>query len=530
MTTEPVVFEAEWLPWLSVRVQQPGAQTLLRAVLELSDAPPEEKTEIAAVLEDPAGQQLVEAELQPLLEDLARFLAPWRERIPDVFAAEGDLEETAHSLGAEYVTTGTTLSWEELASLRQWLVDRLLQSGPDGQARAELVQPLSLEEERWEWTPAREAPAFRALFRVRSIRKAQDTPIDLPVVVPDPLTCRALRRLARSTWRDRIAPALQRLVGWEPALPLLVTDSLLQGPLRAVRVEEMDGGLVLMGRQGMVARVEPGVHSGPALDTEAVRALVERASRELRGVRVLRLVPWLVAQVQGRPREDEPLVIEGGSAAVAVALGEAGPNNEAFPEASAAYRALLHLLSRTYLHTSHWSGQLYAMEEHRAYGRGRRSRIVLYPTAAMLSGRIRSVFPQGERELVPLPLNLPPLGVEGNGLAPRGRFWWAMLVELRRQAEAVAAGQGAYLPREDLHSIADRVELDRRHIEPTMTALLDAGALLDLGYDHFDLGSLYPQHRDRLVEAGHREESGRKHGTAAAARRAGLFGGGKPKV
>ena len=429
------------------------------------------------------------------------------------------------------VATGTTITWAELRSLREWLVERLKNSGPDGQARAALVEDLPLAEEVLEWTPARDAPAFLALFRVNSIRKsATETQFDLPVAVPDPFTCRAIRRLARSTWRDRIIPALQQLAGWEPALPLHVTDSLLQGPLRAVRVEERDGGLVLMGRQGhLVGRVEPGIHSGPALDTEAVRALVERASRELRGVRVLRLVPWLVAQVQGRPREDAPLVIEGGSAAVAIALGEAGPNNEAFPEAAAAYRALLHLLSRTYLHTSHWSGQLYAMEEHRAYGRGRRSRIILYPTGAMLSGRVRSIFPQGERELVPLPLNLPPLGVEGNGLAPRGRFWWAVLVELRRQAEALAAGQGAYLPRDDLQAIADRVELDRRHIEPTMTALVDADALQDLGYDHFDLGSLYPQHRDRLVEAGHREESGRKHGTAAAARRAGLFGG-KGKV
>ena len=183
-------------------------------------------------------------------------------------------------------------------------------------------------------------------------------------------------------------------------------------------------------------------------------------------VRPLRLIPWLAAQIQQREHEDSPLVIEGGATTVAKALGE----DES--EGASAYRALLHVFSRVYLHTHHWTGQLYALDEERAVGR-RKARIIIRPGRPLLSGRVRALFPAGQRELVPLPLDLPPLGIEGRGIGNRGRFWWRVLVELRMNAVDIAAGHGALLPLESLRRMADQVELERPYVEPTLHALIE---------------------------------------------------------
>ncbi len=369
------------------------------------------------------------------------------------------------------------------------------------------------------FAPAADAPIIRL-----GIIEAESQLIH--VRGPDPFTCPALRRIALAVWRDRVLPVRERRARL-PVLPALIASALLSGPCGEVELVTTAGadGRNLLRRahdQGVVSEIHTGgLHQGAMMDIEAIRALIERGVRELDTVRPLRFIPWLVAAVQQREQEEAPLVIEGGGAGLAQQVGE---DPERY---GTAYRALAHIMSRLYLHISTGTYQLYSLSEERQT-RGRPARLIFMPGLVLLSGRIRDSLQQGSaRALVPLPLDLPPLGGSPNSLAARGRMWWALLVELRRQAEHLASGQGVHLPTGVLGEMAHKVELPALQIQSTIGALIDAQALVPVDRDRYDLGARYPEHRRMLVESGRLMSGGKEAGRLSAMRRRSRLIGGE---
>lgn len=500
--------DSNWLIWAAARISQDGAAEIARVAIRTLRARLEGEEAADLDREMQGGHHLVPAmvqaigELRSVMASMAA--AGGAQRMPEVpegtvpdapvIRFESDLPFT--------ILHGTLVEILGGIGTEGTLQRQSLMDGADPAAAGGLIRM------REEWVGLPEAaPLWFGIY------DQGGEGLLYRVSVPDPATCRALRRLAMALWQDVVRPALGQDQERPVALPIHVTDALLGGPLRAIRAEHRAQGTVLVRRDGMEVEIASGIHTGPALDVNTVRALIERAARELRGVRPLRLIPWLAAQIQQREHEDSPLMIEGGATTVAKALGE----DES--EGASAYRALLHVFSRVYLHTQHWTGQLYALEEERAVGR-RKARIIIRPGRPLLSGRVRTLFPAGERELVPLPLELPPLGIEGRGIGNRGRFWWRVLVELRMNAMDISEGQGALLPLDALRRMADQVELDRSHVEPTLHALIEGKALSVVDRDRYEIGALFPEYREMLVQAGQREHSGQRAGEISAKKRA----------
>lgn len=450
-----------------------------------------------------------------LAELLLGLSDQWQEILPEwwrpqsVLSRESSVEETDLAditIGENH--NAAPMAQREDGLLRDALSLVLRRLGQEGERLAAKNDEMSIREL---FTPAPNAPIVRL-----GIIEAESQLIH--VRGPDPFTCPALRRIALAVWRDHVAPKRAQRARL-PALPVLVASALIAGPCGRVELitDAETAGRGLLRRthaQGVVSEIHThSLHQGAVMEIDAVRALIERGVKELDTVRPLRFIPWLVAAVQQRAQEEAPLVVEGGGAGLAQQLGE-DPERH-----GTAYRALAHIMSRLYLHISTGTYQLYSLNEERQT-RNRPARLIFVPGLVLLSGRIRDSLQQGSaRALVPLPLDLPPLGGSPNSLAARGRMWWAILVELRRQADLLASDQGVRLPREALSMLAQKVELPPGQIEPTIRALIEAQALISVGEDRYDLGPRYPDHRRMLVESGKLMSSGQAAGRLSASRR-----------
>ena len=499
--------ESDWEePWRSTwksvlqhsQIEEPERAALVESLLEHHSE---------------AGEIPVHALSYALAEVFGEWLARWQQMLPDWWRpaqgrpaepAPGDREE---STNIEDVSLGDALHGVEAPAIRDDLSALLRQLGAEGARLAEWndeMPPGTF------FLPASDAP-------VVSLGIMDVEPRPIRVAGPDPFTCAPMRRVALALWRDRIQPARERRLRLG-VLPVLITSALFGGPCGEVELSSTDDASISLLRRsrggGGIAELRTtGLHQGAMMDAEAVRALVERGVKELDTVRPLRFIPWLVASIQQREREEIPLIVEGGGAGLAAQIGE-DPDRY-----GTSYRAIAHLMSRLYLHISTGVYQLYSLSEERQT-RNRPARLIFIPGLVLLSGRIRGTFPQGDsRSLVPLPLDLPPLGGSPNSLAARGRFWWAILVELRRQADDLASGDGVHLPMQTLASLAQKVELPPNQILPTIQALTDAGAITCVRTDRYDLGSRYPTHRQMLVESGRLVTGGRDAGKASVSRR-----------
>ena len=302
---EQELFPVPWLPWLSVRVLRPGAVAALQAVVDFSEAPSEEKTALRAALTNPANMALICEHLQPILDRLADFLTPVRELFPGVQHAQEGALVTPGMLAADYVISGSTISRKGLMELRGWLVDALCSSGVDGTQRAQLVLEKPLDEDPAQWAAAECSHLFPAILRTNSLQKgvSRETELlDLPVAVPDPISSRAIRRLARSAWRDRIQPEIERMLSKAvtPSVPMSVwigIRSLSQGELK---VASVPGGVQVSLVEGQRVRMIT-----PALDVSTL-PMVMRGLEVLGGFLGDRMLRYAVRTTWERFRANCP--------------------------------------------------------------------------------------------------------------------------------------------------------------------------------------------------------------------------------
>lgn len=300
-------FSVPWLPWLAVRTQRPGAVAALQAVVDFSEAPAPEKAAIRAALENPVNVGLICEYLQPVLDQLAAFLTPVRELFPGVLPAPEGATVSAGMLAADYVVSGSTISRRGMAELRAWLVEALRASGPDGVSRAQIVAEKPLEEEPAQWAAAERASPFPAILRTSApqrgpSRAADGELMDLPVAVPDPISSRAIRRLARSAWRDRIQPEIERVLSKAvaPSVPMGVwigIRSLSQGELTVATVP---GGVQVSLVEGQRVRTIT-----PALDANTL-PMVMRGLEVLGGFLGDRMLRYAVRTTWERFRANCP--------------------------------------------------------------------------------------------------------------------------------------------------------------------------------------------------------------------------------
>ena len=300
------LFPVPWLPWLAIRAQRPGAVAALQAVVDFSEAPAEEKAAIRAAIENPANVAMICEYLQPVLDQLAAFLAPVRELFPGVLPAPEGATVSAGMLAADYVVSGSTISRRGMAELRGWLVEALRASGSDGASRAQLVAEKPLDDEPAQWAAAERASPFPAILRTgplqRGAQRAEGEQMDLPVAVPDPLSSRAIRRLARSAWRDRIQPEIERVLSKAvaPSVPMGVwanIRSLSQGELTVATVP---GGVQVSLVEGQRVRTIT-----PALDANTL-PMVMRGLEVLGGFLGDRMLRYAVRTTWERFRANCP--------------------------------------------------------------------------------------------------------------------------------------------------------------------------------------------------------------------------------